>query len=127
MAQVKSSMSAAEARKELSSQLQTLFHAIAPEGEYPSAVTGCQVYKLPSGAHTKKGQKKTVALARVVLNDSMQLTGIRVVAGVNGLFVAYPGDPSYKGDEYRSLFYPVTRKLRELIENTVLTRYKELP
>ena len=69
---------------------------------------------------------KTKALARVMLNESLQLTGLRIVDGANGLFVAYPNDPSYKGDDYRSLFYPVTRELRDLIEYELLTKFNEL-
>ena len=81
-------------------------------------VTSCQVYPLeaPTG--------KTIALCRVVLNDELQLTGLRVVDGSNGLFVAYPNDPTYKGDDYRSLFYPITKELREHIEDVVLSQYE---
>jgi len=81
------------------------------------SVSSVQVFpmKAPMG--------KTKALVRVVLNESLQLTGIRIVDGVNGLFVAYPNDPGYKGDEYRSLFYPVTRDLRDNIESVVLAEY----
>lgn len=82
-------------------------------------VTSLQVYVL------KESTVKTKALARVLLDDEIQLTGLRVVNGHNGLFVAYPNDPSYKGDDYRSLFYPVTRSLRDHIEETVISKYKE--
>ena len=66
---------------------------------------------------------KTRAMARVVLNDQIQLTGLRIVDGATGLFVAYPNDPNYKGDDYRSLFYPVTKALREHIEEEVIKSY----
>ena len=84
--------------------------AIEKYKEAVLAVTSTQVTLLvePMG--------KTKALARVTLNDSMLLTGLRVVDGMNGLFVAYPNDPGYKGDAFRSLFYPVTRELRTHIE-----------
>ena len=80
-------------------------------------VTHCTVYLL------KGPMGNTKALARIVLGDQLQLTGLRVVDGSNGLFVSYPNDPSYKGDDYRSLFYPVTRELREHIEDVVLEQY----
>lgn len=83
-------------------------------------ITGCQVYPL------KERLAKTRALVRVELNDQLQLTGIRVVDGVNGLFVAYPNSPDYKGDDYRSLFYPVTKELRDHIEFVVLAKYQEV-
>lgn len=85
-----------------------------------SQVTQVQVYPLaePIG--------KTKALARVVLNDEIQLTGLRVIDGTNGLFVAYPNDPGYKGEDFRSIFYPITRELREHIEEVVLVKYHEM-
>lgn len=85
-----------------------------------SQVTSCQVF-----VHDEP-QGRTVALARVILNGEMQLTGLKVMDGVNGLFVAYPNDPGYKGEDFRSLFYPLTRELREHIEETVLIKYRDV-
>ena len=68
--------------------------------------------------------KNSKAFARVVLNDKLQLTKLRVVQGADGLFVAYPNDPFYKGEDYRSLFFPLTRDLREHIETEVLKQYE---
>ena len=42
----------------------------------------------------------------------------------NGLFVGYPLDPFYKGDDFRSIVFPITRELREHIENCVLEKYQ---
>lgn len=83
-------------------------------------ITSCQVFPI------KEPVGKTVAYARCVLNDQIQLTGIRVIDGMNGLFVSYPNDPTYKGDDYRPLFYPVTRELRDHIEETLLVEYKSV-
>ena len=100
----------------LRGQLSGFMAALNPSG---MSVTSCQVYVLnePMG--------KTLALARVVLNDQMQLTGLRLVNGANGLFVSYPNDPSYKGGDFRSLFYPVTKGLREHIMDVVIGKYRE--
>lgn len=85
----------------------------------PLMVTHQEVFLLSSPVG------KTQALARVVLNHQLQLTGLRVVAGVHGMFVAYPNDPSYKGDDYRSIYYPITKELREHIEQVVIALYNE--
>jgi stage V sporulation protein G len=85
------------------------------------AVTNVQVYPFKEGPSLGK----TKAFARVVLNDQLQLTGLRVVDGANGFFVAYPNDPFYKGEDYRSIFFPLTRQCREHIENCVLEKYQE--
>lgn len=82
-------------------------------------ITQLQVFPI------RENQGKTRAFARVLLNEQLQLTGLRVMDGSNGLFVAYPNDPSYKGDDYRSIYYPITRGLREMIESAVLEKYQE--
>lgn len=84
------------------------------------AVTNVQVYPFrdePSLGHIK-------AVATVVLNDQFMIRGLRVMDGENGLFVSYPVDPFYKGECYRSVCNPVTRQLREHIENCVLEKYQ---
>jgi stage V sporulation protein G len=90
-----------------------------PDGAYGMKVTSVQVYPM-------KEMGKTKALARIVLNDSLQLTGLRVVEGASGLFVSYPQDLTYKGEDYRSVFYPVTKDLREYIEEQVLIAFNKI-
>ncbi len=84
------------------------------------AVTSVQVFPFkegPSLGHMK-------GLASVVLNDQMLIRGLRVMDGENGLFVGYPNDPFYKGEDFRSICNPITRQLREHIENCVLEKYQ---
>ena len=82
-------------------------------------VTKVDVYPFKEGAYI--GNVK--AIANIVLNDQIQVRGLRVMDGKNGLFVGYPVDPFYKGEEYRSIFFPITRELREEIETAVLKEY----
>ena len=63
-------------------------------------------------------------LAQIVLNDQLVIRGLRIMEGLNGLFVSYPIDPFYKGDDLRSIVNPITRQLREHIENCVLEKYQ---
>ena len=42
----------------------------------------------------------------------------------NGMFVGYPLDTFYKGEDYRTVCLPITRQLREHIENCVLEKYQ---
>ena len=84
------------------------------------AVTSVQVYPFkegPSMGHIK-------GLASVVLNDQFLVRGLRVMDGVNGLFVSYPLDPFYKGEDFKSICNPITRQLREHIENCILEKYQ---
>lgn len=66
----------------------------------------------------------TKALAQIVLNDQFVIRGLRVMDGLNGLFVSYPLDPFYKGGDLRSICNPITRQLRKHIENCVLEKYQ---
>lgn len=64
-----------------------------------------------------------LGLAEVVLNDQLVIRGLRIKKGPSGLFVAYPTDPFYNGEDMRSIVNPITRELREHIENCVLEKY----
>lgn len=65
------------------------------------------------------------AFAQVVLNEQLVIRGIKVMDGVNGLFVSYPRDPFYKGEDFMSICNPITRQVREHIENCVLEKYQQ--
>lgn len=81
-----------------------------------------QVRVLPFKDSVNLGHVK--ALAEIVLNDQLVIRGLRVMDGVNGLFVSYPLDPFFKGEEFRTICNPISRHLREHIENCVLERYQ---
>ena len=85
------------------------------------AVTSVQVFPFKEG--TQLGHLK--ALAHVVLNDQLLIRGLRVMEGEYGLFVSYPIDPFFKGEDLRSICHPLTRQLREHIENCVLEKYQD--
>ena len=73
-----------------------------------------------------EGLTHTKALAEIVFNDQLLIRGIRVVEGENGMFVGYPIDPFFKGEDMRCIAQPITRKLREHIENCILEKYQEI-
>ena len=83
------------------------------------AVTQVQVFPFKEGP----SMGHIVGMASVILNDQFQIRGLRIMEGENGLFVGYPMDPFYKGDDFRSVCFPMTRQLREHIENCVLEKY----
>ena len=82
-------------------------------------VTEVQVYPFTgvTMGHTK-------GLATVVLNNVLLIRGLRVMEGQNGLFLAYPIDPFYKGEDFRAILQPCNSDLREYIENCVLEKYQ---
>lgn len=84
------------------------------------AVTNVQVYPFKEGP----SMGNLLGVATIVLNDQFQVRGLRIMNGENGLYVSYPNDPFYKGEDFRSVCLPITRQLREHIENCVLEKYQ---
>ena len=85
------------------------------------AVTNVQIFPFKEGMSLGKIK----AMASVVLNDQFQIRGLRVIDGINGYFVSYPSGPFFKSEETRYVCTPITRQLREHIENCVLERYQQ--
>lgn len=83
------------------------------------AVTNVQVFPLNDSPLVN-----VKAIVTIVLNDQFIVRGLRVMNGCNGLFVSYPVDPFYKGEDFRTVCSPITRQLREHIENCVLEKYQ---
>lgn len=72
----------------------------------------------------KEPQGKTVAFVRMTIGDCLQLTNMRLVEGANGLFLAFPNDPSNKGEDYKSIFYPITKDMREEMTSIAIEKYE---
>ena len=85
------------------------------------AVTDVKVYVFNESSN----MDQVKGLATIVLNDQLQIRGLRVMEGINGMYVAYPNDPFYKGEELRAGVFPMTKQLCEHIENCVLEKYME--
>lgn len=64
-------------------------------------------------------------LATIVFNDQFIVRGLRVMDGENGLYVGYPNDPFYKGEDFRAVCQPISKQLRDHIENRVLEKYQD--
>ena len=86
------------------------------------AVSKVEVFPFMEG--TNIGHMK--GMATIVLNDQLIIRGLRIMDGENGLFVGFPTDPFFKGDEFRYAVCPMTRQLREHIENCVLEKYSAI-
>ena len=86
------------------------------------AVTQVQVFPFNEGPNM--GHVK--GLATIVLNDQLLIRGLRIMEGENGLYAGFPTDPFFKGEDLRNLVCPMTRKLREHIENCVLEKYQDV-
>ena len=63
-------------------------------------------------------------LASVTLCEQIAIRGLRIMDGKNGMFVAYPIDTFYKGEDYKNIVFPLTKELKDHIENAVLEKYQ---
>ena len=84
-------------------------------------VTKVDVYPFKEGVYI--GHMK--AIVNIVLNDQIKVRGLRVMEDKCGLFVGYPADQFFKGDDFRSIVFPLTAELRNHIEKRVLEKYEE--
>ena len=60
------------------------------------------------------------AFVRIVLNDAFVITGLRVIYGKFGPFVAFPRDQGRKS----TICFPIRKDLHEEMSNTVLNEYR---
>jgi stage V sporulation protein G len=84
-----------------------------------SLITYIQVYPI------KEPKGKVKAFVQMTICDALRLTGMRIVDGANGLFLSFPIDNSSKSDSYKSIFYPLSKELRDEMSVKALQCYNE--
>ena len=62
------------------------------------------------------------AFASVNLNEEFAVTGIKVMDGSNGLFVAMPSYKTERG--YKDVCFPITKESREELFDSILSAYQ---
>lgn len=72
----------------------------------------------------KDSKGKVKAFAQIVLNQAMRMTGLKIIEGANGLFVGYPSEKGKDGEFY-SIYNPINRESRNLIQDAVLESYEK--
>jgi stage V sporulation protein G len=71
----------------------------------------------------KQDMDKLKAFASVTVENKLVLTGMKVIEGKNGLFVAMPSNK--KGEEYFDIYFPITKEFRQYIIDEVLKEYNK--
>lgn len=74
---------------------------------------------------TKDDSEGVKAYGQVTLDDSVVITGIKVIEGKNGLFVGMPNYQREDG-EYKDIAFPITSDMHEKLKNSVLAKYQSL-
>ncbi len=83
-------------------------------------VTDVVVYPIKN----KKENSKTVAFARIVLNDQFIISGVKIIEGVNGTFIAFPQEYNKKEGKGYDICFPTTAELRSYFSEQVLSQYE---
>jgi len=68
---------------------------------------------------------RIVALATIVINNSIAINDIKVLEGDNGLFIGMPSR-KMKSGEYRDIAYPINKEIRQLIQNAITEEYNKI-
>jgi len=79
-------------------------------------ITEVKIYKLQDS--------KTLALASITINNEFVVSGMKVLNGKNGLWVAMPNRKNAQ-DEYKDICFPITKGARQNIIDLVLGKYNE--
>ncbi len=72
--------------------------------------------------HTDNRMK---AIASITIDEEFVVHDIRVIDGINGLFVAMPSKKTPEG-EFRDIAHPISSTTREKIQGAVLSEYERL-
>ncbi|HSW36442.1 MAG TPA: septation regulator SpoVG [Candidatus Limnocylindrales bacterium] len=71
---------------------------------------------------TREGNLR--AIVSITLNAQFVVHDVRVIEGINGLFVAMPSKRIPNG-EFRDIAHPINAEVRECIQQAVLDAYKK--
>ena len=68
---------------------------------------------------------RLVAVASIVLDNEFVIYGIKIISGVNGLFIAMPSKKDSNGEFY-DIAHPINSSTREMIQKTILDKYNSM-
>lgn len=75
---------------------------------------------------SKNENSKVVAYARVILNECFVVTGIKVIDGSKGLFIAFPQEYSKAKKKGFDIVYPMEGALRIYFNEIVVGEYEKV-
>jgi len=80
-------------------------------------ITEVKVYRLQDS--------KTLALVSITIDNEFVVSGLKVLDGQNGLWVAMPNRKDSK-NEYHDIAFPITKGARENIQRLVLDKFNSI-
>lgn len=77
-------------------------------------ITDIKIHKLEDN--------KTKALVSITLDNCFVITGLKIVEGNNGLFIAMPNRKT-SSSEYKDTIYPITKEFRQELQEAIINDY----
>ncbi|MBP5835877.1 septation regulator SpoVG [Candidatus Phytoplasma meliae] len=71
------------------------------------------------------GESRLRGVSSVTFDDSFVVNDIRIIEGERGIFIAMPSRKTSKGN-FRDIAHPVNTETRQLIEDSIKTKYQYL-
>ena len=84
-----------------------------------SVITDIRIFRI----NNKKSN--CCAMVSVTLADVFCITGIKIMDGSKGLFVAMPSTKNKK-DEWHDICYPITKEFRKVMSDSILNAFDAL-
>lgn len=84
-----------------------------------SVITNIRVFPI----NNKKSN--CCAMASITLANVFCITGIKIMDGSKGLFVAMPSEKNKK-DEWHDICYPITKEFRKVMSDSILNAFDAL-
>ena len=73
---------------------------------------------------TLRDEDRLKGFANVTFDNCFVVRGMKIIEGNDGLFVSMPSRKRTNGT-YQDIAHPINKKMRELIENSVLKAFDE--
>lgn len=70
-------------------------------------------------------ESKLKGIAVIIIDDCFVVHGIKIIQGVNGLFIAMPSRKDSNGEFY-DIAYPINSSTREMIQKAILDKYNSV-
>jgi len=72
---------------------------------------------------SKFEDSKTRAICTATFNHALTVTGIRIIQGNKGIYVAFPRTNRFGSEKSRPIVYTANPETRKLIESRILATY----
>ena len=69
-------------------------------------------------------ESKLLAYAKVVINDALVISGIRIVNGANGPFLGFPNNYNKETKESFDIAFPISAEMREYFTLEILKEFQ---